>query len=169
MEELSTKDHLTDTYNRRGGEEMLAADLARIRRSGDQLTVALMDMDQFKSINDRHGHQTGDLCLKHVASIVRRNIREGDWLARWGGDEFLLVMRETGEERLPETVFERITEDLARNPVVLPQGEEIRLTLSSGGYRGIRGSKDTLQDIVARADRALNRAKEEGKSVLFYG
>ena len=92
LEERSATDHLTGVYNRRAGEERLA----RAERSGSVLTLALMDIDQFKPVNDRHGHQAGDACLEHVASVLRRNARKGDWVARWGGDEFLLALWDAG-------------------------------------------------------------------------
>ena len=96
LEERSVKDYLTGVYNRRAGEERLAEDLARAERSGSILTLALIDIDQFKPLNDRYGHQAGDACLKHVASVLQHNVREGDWLARWGGDEFLMALWATG-------------------------------------------------------------------------
>jgi Diguanylate cyclase, GGDEF domain len=92
LEGLSGTDHLTGLPNRRGGEERLAADLARAKRGGAILTVAVGDVNNFKAINDTHGHQAGDVCLRHVARAIRRNVREGDWLARWGGDEFVLAL-----------------------------------------------------------------------------
>lgn len=95
LEEESAKDYLTGAYNRRACEERLAEDVARVERTGDALTLAVLDLDRFKTINDRYGHQTGDACLKHLADTIRRNTRESDWLARWGGDDFILVLRDT--------------------------------------------------------------------------
>ncbi len=100
LEELSTKDHLTGAYNRRACKERLVTDVARAKCGGSTLTVALVDLDQFKCVNDRYSHLDGDACLKHVTNIIRRNIREGDWFARWGGDEFVLGLWETEEGRL---------------------------------------------------------------------
>ena len=169
LEEASIKDYLTNVYNRRYCEERLRADLARIRRTGGTLTFTLMDLDQFKSINDWYGHQGGDACLRHFASIIGRNIREDDWFARWGGDEFALVLWETEQKRSVERVLERITEDLAETPVQLPEGGEVLLTLSSGAYR-CTGSDAAqgVEGIFARADEALYRAKEDGKSIFIY-
>ena len=126
-----------------------------------------MDVDQFKSINDRYGHQAGDACLKHVAHAIRHNTREGDWLARWGGDEFVVVLWETGGVRPTKSVLERVAKELAESPVRLPQGEEIRLTLSGGAYR-CSGGKGTIEEAIGEADRALYRAKEEGKAKFVY-
>ncbi len=167
LEERSAKDHLTGAYNRRAGEERLAQDLARAERSGSVLTVALMDVDQLKPINDRHGHQSGDVCLKRVASVLRRNAREGDWLARWGGDEFLLALWETGAGHQTRRILERIAEEVAENPVVLEGGRKVRLTLS-GGVRRITGGGETVEGVLARADQALYRAKAEGKNRFVY-
>jgi diguanylate cyclase (GGDEF)-like protein len=127
-----------------------------------------MDLDQFKPVNDRYGHQAGDACLKHAARVVGRNIRKGDWFARWGGDEFALVLWDSGRERQGKTTLERIAEELADNPVVLPGGEEIVLTLS-GGACGSHIAGETVQEVFSRADKALYRAKEEGKNRFVYG
>src|ERR671911_2234168 len=92
LEGLSGTDHLTGLPNRREGEGRLAADIGRARRGEGRLTVAVVDVDGFKTINDTHGHQAGDVCIRHVADLIRRNVREDDWLARWGGDEFVLAL-----------------------------------------------------------------------------
>jgi predicted signal transduction protein with EAL and GGDEF domain len=82
LEGLSGSDHLTGLPNRREGEERLAADFARAQRGGGMLTLALADINSFKPINDAHGHQAGDACIRHVARVMRGNVREGNWLAR---------------------------------------------------------------------------------------
>ena len=78
------------------------------------------DVDNFKAINDTHGHQAGDVCLRQVAQVIRRNVREGDWLARWGGDEFVLSLWDASVFASPEAVLGRINADLRRSPVRLP-------------------------------------------------
>jgi predicted signal transduction protein with EAL and GGDEF domain len=92
LEGLSGTDHLTGLPNRREGEGRLANDIARTRRGVGRLTVAVVDLDGFKTINDTHGHHAGDICIRHVADVIGRSVREGDWLARWGGDEFVLAL-----------------------------------------------------------------------------
>ena len=167
LEKRSTKDYLTGAYNRRACEERLAEDLARAEREGTALTFALVDLDQFKLVNDRYGHQAGDACLKHVAHVVGRNIRKGDWFARWGGDEFAMVLWDLGGERQGETTLERIAKELADNPVTLPGGEEIVLNLS-GGACGSHTAGETVLEVFSQADQALYRAKEEGKNRFVY-
>ncbi|HZG62785.1 MAG TPA: GGDEF domain-containing protein [Rubrobacteraceae bacterium] len=167
LEERSVKDYLTGVYNRRAGEERLAEDLARAERSGSILTLALIDIDQFKPLNDRYGHQAGDACLKHVASVLQHNVREGDWLARWGGDEFLMALWATGGGHQVQRTLERIAEEVAENPVVLPGGQKLWVTLSGGASQST-GDSETVESVVARADQVLYQAKEKGKNRIVY-
>jgi len=89
------------------------------------LTLAVVDLDRFKLLNDRYGHQVGDTCLRHLAGTCIGNIREGDWLARWGGDEFVLALWEEGGERPANLVLNRLATRLSEHPVQLPQGDRI--------------------------------------------
>jgi diguanylate cyclase (GGDEF)-like protein len=122
LEGLSGTDHLTGLPNRREGEERLANDIARTRRGGGRLTVAVVDLDGFKTINDTHGHHAGDRCIRHVADVIGRSVREGDWLSRWGGDEFVLALWDDSVFASPEAMLGRINADLRRSPVRLPGG-----------------------------------------------
>jgi diguanylate cyclase (GGDEF)-like protein len=170
LEEASTKDHLTGVYNRRAGEQRLGSDLGRVARGQGTLTVAVIDLDRFKPINDRYGHQAGDAYLQHFAHTCMRNIRKGDWLARWGGDEFVLALWEDkGEPMTAKAVLDRIARNLDENPVWLGQGDMINLTFSAGVYR-CRDSEDAEQGvsgILALADEALYEAKEEAEENTF--
>jgi diguanylate cyclase (GGDEF)-like protein len=169
LEKIATKDHLTGVYNRRAGEQWLASDLARVGRGEGALTLALVDLDGLKAINDRYGHQAGDACLRHLAHTCLGNIREGDWLARWGGDEFVVVLWEEKGERTANPVLVRIAKDLAQNPVQLAQSTRIRLTFSAGVVR-CTGSEDAdlgVDSVLALADDALYEAKEEGDENTF--
>lgn len=161
LEGLSGTDHLTGVHNRREAEKRLAEDVARAKRSGGALTVCVVDVNQFKSINDRYGHQAGDICLKHVASVIGRNIREGDWLARWGGDEFVLVLHDASPFAPTELVLQRIVTDLKDSPVRLPQGNELVLTVTLGASR-YSGEGDA-RNLLARADEAMYEAKRDGR------
>jgi diguanylate cyclase (GGDEF)-like protein len=170
LEEAATKDHLTGVYNRRAGEERLTCDLARVGRGEGTLTLVLVDLDGLKAINDRYGHQAGDACLRHLAHTCLGNIRQGDWLARWGGDEFVVVLWEEKGERTANPVLARIAKALAQNPVQLAQSARIRLTFSAGVVR-CTGSEDAnlgLVGVLALADDALYKAKkEEGDENTF--
>jgi len=165
--ELATTDHLTGVYNRRAAEGRLAEDIARAQRGGETLTLALLDFDQFKPVNDEHGHHAGDACLIHFAEVLGRNVREGDWIARWGGDEFLVSVWHAEEEGpSAERALERVAEVLRENPVVLPNGKEALLTFSGGVCRWQPGYDPGR--LVWKADEALYRAKAEGGDTIEH-
>lgn len=166
LEEQATKDHLTGTYNRRAAEERLAEELERARRGGGTPSLAMFDLDGLKLINDEHGHRAGDTCLARFAEVLKRNLRAGDWVARWGGDEFVVGMWNTQDMQPAERVLERIGEDLRQNLVVLPGGEEVRLTFSGGACRW--KPEDDVRGLLLRADEALYEAKAKGGNTVVY-
>jgi diguanylate cyclase (GGDEF)-like protein len=166
LEDLATRDHLTGTYNRRAADERLAEDVKRAERGGGALSLTLLDLDQLKPINDAHGHRAGDACVVHFAEVLSRNVRAGDWIARWGGDEFVVGMWYTQDGQPTKRVLERIAEDLRESPVVLPDGEEMLLTFSAGTCRWKPG--DDVRGLVSRADVALYRAKAEGGNTIVH-
>jgi diguanylate cyclase (GGDEF)-like protein len=167
LEGLSGTDHLTGLPNRREGEVRLAEDLARAKRGGAILTVAVVDVDNFKAINDTYGHQAGDVCLRQVARVIRRSVREGDWLFRWGGDEFVLALWDASVFASPEAMLGRINASLRRSPVALPGGEELVLSISVGAHR--YASEDDLREVLAKADAAMYEAKREGRAWVLAG
>jgi diguanylate cyclase (GGDEF)-like protein len=167
LEGLSGTDHLTGLPNRREGEVRLGEDLARAKRGGAFLTVAVVDLDGFKAINDTHGHHAGDVCIRHVARVIRRSVREGDWLARWGGDEFVLALWDDSVFASPEAVLGRINADLRRTPVRLPGGEELVLSISVGAHR--YAGEDDIRELLAKADAAMYEAKREGRAWVLAG
>src|SRR5215217_3808940 len=162
LEGLSGTDHLTGLPNRREGEARMTADMSRARRSRGQLTLAVVDLDGFKTINDTHGHHAGDICIRHVADVIGRSVREGDWLARWGGDEFVLALWDDSVFASPEAVLGRINADLRRSPVRLPGGEELVVGISVGAHR--YAGEDDLRELLAKADAAMYQAKREGRA-----
>jgi diguanylate cyclase (GGDEF)-like protein len=168
LEDQATRDHLTDVYNRRSGEERLVQDIARAQRGGGTFSLAVLDLDQFKPVNDEHGHRAGDTCLVRFAEVLGRNMREGDWVARWGGDEFVVDIwhAQGGEEASVERVLERVAKDLRENPVVLPDGEEALLTFSGGVCRW--QPMDDSGRLLAKADEALYRAKAKGGDTVIH-
>jgi diguanylate cyclase (GGDEF)-like protein len=164
LEELSAKDPLTGAYNRRACEERLAEDVARVVRGRETLTLAALDADRLKEVNDRHGHAAGDACLRHLASTIARNIRKSDWFARWGGDEFVVALWDAKDPSGAEAVVYRIAEELRRNSARLPRGVEECLSVSAGiaWYRGGEGARELFE----RADAALLRAKRQGRGKI---
>jgi diguanylate cyclase (GGDEF)-like protein len=159
---LATIDELTALSNRRHMNEMLAAEERRHRPAGASahLTcIALLDIDFFKQINDRHGHAAGDEVLRRFAACARAELRAGDVLARWGGEEFLLMLPDTGEQAA-QAVVERIR---ARVGSLEVDGVSAERRISfSAGLTARRGA-EALADTVNRADKALYQAKESGR------
>lgn len=161
LEGLSITDPLTGLLNRREVEKRLAEDAARIRRSGNTLTLAMVDVNDFKSINDSYGHQAGDVCIRHVAEVIRRNIRQSDWLARWGGDEFIIAMYDASPFAATELVLQRIVSDLKDSPLRMPEGEELVLSITIGASR-YSGEAD-LRELLSKADEVMYEAKREDR------
>ncbi|MBA3425753.1 MAG: diguanylate cyclase [Rubrobacter sp.] len=165
LEDLSATDHLTGLLNRRQGEKVLAEEAAKLRRGKEMVTLGVVDLNKLKHINDTYGHQAGDACIRHVADVIRRHIRQGDWLARWGGDEFVLVLCDANSFALTEVVLQRIVEDLKDSPVRLPRGEELTLSVTVGASR-YSGEED-LWELLDKADEAMYEAKREGRSWIL--
>lgn len=174
LEGLARRDTLTGLPNRRSAEEQLAQALARQRRSGSPLCVALLDIDRFKAVNDTHGHGAGDAVLRAVAQTLAVALRQSDVVARWGGEEFLLLMPDTGLAGA-QTVCEKLRSVVAQRVVPLPPGpdgepavpDRLTVTLSIGvaGLPGDRAGGALAADaLVAAADRALYAAKEGGRN-----
>lgn len=160
---LALRDELTGMPNRRAVQTYAREQLAQAARLGLPMTVALIDFDHFKRINDEHGHAAGDAVLRAFARLAPGVLRGHDRLGRWGGEEWLLVMPGT---RLDEanSVFQRLRRRLARADIPgLPQGW--RCTFSMGAAAAEPGSRD-LDATIARADRALYRAKQAGRDRL---
>jgi diguanylate cyclase (GGDEF)-like protein len=165
LEEQATRDFLTGAYNRRAAEEHLASDVERARRGGGTLILALFDIDGLKSINDEHGHRAGDDCLVRFAEVLERNLRAGDWISRWGGDEFVVGMWSTQDGHGPEQVSERIAENLRQDPVVLHDGTKVRPTFSGGMCLWKPG--DDVHGLISRADSGLYKAKAGGGNTVM--
>jgi diguanylate cyclase (GGDEF)-like protein len=160
---LATIDELTSLSNRRHMNEMLAKEERRHPAgagSADRGTcIALLDIDFFKQINDRHGHAAGDEVLRSFAAAARAELRAGDVLARWGGEEFLLMLPDTGE-REAQAVVERIRARVGGLRVASLRDE--RPISFSAGLTARRGT-EALADTVNRADKALYQAKASGR------
>ncbi len=161
LERLSVSDGLTGLYNHRHIHGLLHEEFERVKRTGDLLTVAMFDLDHFKSVNDTYGHQAGDRVLQEVAGILRENAREMDRFGRYGGEEFLVVLPETGID--DGAVFvERVRRDVARRPFEVGRSEPLHLTVSAG-VACCGHDTDTPDALVRRADEALYAAKAAGR------
>lgn len=157
---LATVDVLTGLHNRRHFESAAQRHLARGRRTGVGSAIVLGDVDFFKQINDTHGHDGGDLVLVAVARWLKQELREVDLLARWGGEEFVLLLHETQLADAVE-VTERIRRAIESSHIT-HHATEIRCTMSFG-VTELR-QDDTLDGAIARADRALYRSKAQGRN-----
>lgn len=164
--EAST-DSLTGLINRREFSRLGTIEVKRARRHDRELAVVYFDIDHFKAVNDTHGHEAGDLVLRQVAEQCLKRVRANDLCARLGGEEFVVLLTETG---LPAAV--RVAECLRQqfeNCSVDYQGTEIRFTSSFGVAELDRSSGETLEDVLKRADEALYEAKESGRNRVVSG
>jgi len=155
LRNLAMVDPLTGLYNRRFAEQRLAAEVARSERRGHPLTVLALDLNDFKQINDRHGHPAGDQVLQEFATHLNRVIRGSDLAVRLGGDEFLVL--------LPECTLEQLHLVLGRlgSLEVDWQGHKIPVTFSAGWKQYQMG--DRPEELLAHADKALYSSKRAGK------
>jgi diguanylate cyclase (GGDEF)-like protein len=153
------RDGLTGVSSRR--RVLAALDLSLSERSagGTELALAMIDMDDFKPINDGHGHQVGDRVLRTVCERVQRILRRTDVFGRYGGDEFLVVLPETSRREALE-IARRMCEALASQPIEC-EGVELRVT-ASVGVATAESAQSSREDLIKRADRALFRAKDAG-------
>jgi len=154
-------DGLTGLANRRSFDDELALEWRRAERVGDSLALLLIDLDNFKSINDGHGHQAGDEVLRRVAAIFESGARQVDLAARYGGEEFALLAPETdalGAMKLAE----RLRADLEGATIKFPNGGELSVTASFGV--AVKGELERPEQLVALADEALYDAKRNGKN-----
>ncbi len=160
--EMAMKDMLTGLSNRRAISEDLGQAVARAQRQGLLLSVLLIDIDHFKRINDGYGHQAGDAVLRFVAQTLRDRMRAQDQIGRFGGEEFLLVLPDTGLDGAL-TLAEALRDAVAKTPAqwgVHP----IAATISVGVRGGLVTGADTTESLVASADAAMYRAKQGGRN-----
>lgn len=164
LRELSLTDALTQLYNRRFFDDHFRIEFRQTRRTGRPLSLLLVDLDNFKAINDGFGHATGDQVLLAVAEVLRQQIRRGgDLLARYGGEEFVAVLPETDAHAAAEVAANVL--HLIRNRPVVCHGQVLRVTASIG-VAAARGAVDYSSEVglFRAADAALYAAKHQGKN-----
>lgn len=162
MKELALTDELTGLPNRRALVEMLKHEIERARRHRRPLALALLDLDDFKQINDTYGHLVGDLILSELASLIKRNLRSTDVIGRFGGEEFMIIMPDT-DFNTAVRVVERLrlsTEKTYFEPV-----GSVSISVGVTEFR----EGDRVEDLIARADENLYTAKREGKNRVIAG
>lgn len=160
LKRLATTDEVTGLHNRRYIVESLEEEIYRARRREQQVGVIMLDIDSFKSVNDGYGHDVGDDVLRKQAILIQGAIRAGDIVARFGGDEFLVLLADCDGDALI-AVLDRIREDTEELGTVKAGDAEVEFTSSAGG--ALMEPGDTPEELVRRADQALLRAKRAGR------
>lgn len=170
METQAMSDGLTGLLNRRAIMEHAEAEWQRAQREKRPLSLVVMDVDRLKEINDTFGHLVGDQALVQLAELMKNGMRRYDWVGRWGGDEFLLVLPGSGLQESRE-VAERLRQRFKQSKIKLNGGQGIELHVSLGvaSQTNISKDSDTLQTLLARADQALYKAKQSGRDQVEVG
>ena len=164
VEQLAVTDTLTGLYNRRGFEQFMEYEFRQSRREESVFSVSLGDIDHFKTVNDTWGHDCGDYVIQTVADTIRKNVREQDCLARWGGEEFILMFK--GRIKDTAAVIERIRKEIEDTD--FSYGEErFRVTVSFG-IAEMSSEDNNYEKSVIEADRMLYRAKEQGRNRIEF-
>jgi diguanylate cyclase (GGDEF)-like protein len=134
------------------------------RRNGNPVSVIMLDIDHFKNINDNYGHPSGDMVLRHVSDILKVSVRKSDFLGRYGGEEFVIILPETGPDDALQ-VAEKIRRKVESSPIKINAEVTLNITLSAG-VSGSNAAKQSilLQDILKWADDALYQAKRSGRN-----
>jgi diguanylate cyclase (GGDEF)-like protein/PAS domain S-box-containing protein len=159
MQILATVDPLTGAYNRRKGDALLAVEFSQRKRHGRPFAVLMLDIDHFKEVNDRFGHAAGDAVLIALVQTCRKSLRPVDMVMRWGGEEFLIVLPDTGAAAAL-SVAERLRVTVAATEVAISEGAPIRFTISVGVAVP---EGDNPSELLSRSDDALYTAKTSGR------
>ena len=167
IEEEAKRDHLTHAYNRKYIDQLLLEEFEKSKKDHTPLSVAFIDIDDFKPINDSHGHLAGDKVLIETADFFTRKIRKTDTLARYGGDEFLLMLPNT-DTKTAMDLLRRLVIDLKAAPGTEFKGQSIKVSTSIG-VATLTGKSnfEELSDLIHAADKALYNAKKAGKDSLM--
>ncbi|ACX52901.1 diguanylate cyclase [Ammonifex degensii KC4] len=155
------RDPLTGLYNRLALYPILSQMLKKSQEEESPLVVAMLDLDNFKTVNDEYGHHAGDEVLRAAAGIIKKNLRSGDKVFRYGGEEFLIVLPNTSLDKAV-VALERIRGQIAANLFIPGTETSITASIGAAGYTG-KGSVSP-DDLILQADKALYRAKREGKN-----
>ena len=160
MSELVREDQLTGSLNRRGMDDVFEREADRADRRNTPLCVALLDLDNFKKLNDTHGHAAGDEALVHLVRIVKQTLRSIDVVARYGGEEFVIIMPETQLEEAAQAMM-RVQRELTKH-FFTANDQRLFITFSAGV--ALRNPRETQETTLKRADKAMYEAKQSGKN-----
>jgi len=160
VSELVQEDQLTGVLNRRGLDDAFGREIARAERAAAPMCIGLLDIDNFKNLNDTHGHQAGDAALQHLVRVIERAMRPSDVLARYGGEEFMLLLPGTELEEAVD-VMSRLQRSLTK-AFFLHNNERVLITFSAGV--ALRGQAEPQAALIERADKAMYKAKHAGKN-----
>ena len=165
LEYYATRDPLTNLYNQRLFWELLGYEIGRAQRHGQKFSLLVIDLDNFKNINDSHGHILGDRYLTGIADVLRGALRDGDILARYGGDEFVVILPDADEEQV-FAVATRILEGAGAFAITAQDGSKIKATVSIG-FAVYPVHAMNAKDLFLFADNMMYKAKSEGKNTII--
>lgn len=161
---MSVTDPLTGLYNRRHFENTIEREFLRAQRYKSDLSIAILDVDFFKKINDTYGHLCGDYVLKEIAYLILQNLRKTDMVFRYGGEEIIMILTETSLEKALIPI-ERLRKSIEEYPFFY-DGNNIKVTVSIG-IEGFDEEIQTYEDMLDNADKALYIAKEQGRNKVI--
>jgi diguanylate cyclase (GGDEF)-like protein len=161
LRHLSVTDVLTNAYNRRYFTHKLEEEIERSKRADRKFSLIMLDIDCFKSINDRFGHNAGDLVLKSMAELIKNRIRKIDTLARWGGEEFIILLPDTTVKNAA-CLAEELRESISRMDI--PGVGSVTASFGVAGYC----PEDTIDTLVNKADNMMYEAKAAGRNCVRY-
>jgi two-component system, cell cycle response regulator len=166
--QLATKDPLTGLFTRGYVDDRFAVELSRARRYGKALTIAVIDADRFKSLNDTHGHLAGDIALRKIGALLHDTFRQSDTAGRYGGEEFVVILPET-DIAAAQQKLESLRESVASSPIALgTRAEKIQMTISTG-LATFPQDGENAAELFALADERMFQAKREGRNRVVAG
>ena len=166
LSELVSTDALTGLFNFRHFKTVLQAEMDRSKRSGIPTSLVMVDADHFKAVNDTYGHEVGNQALRHLAEILRSEVRTTDIVCRYGGEEFAMIFPET-HLNLAVKVADRIREEIAHSPLRLVDGE-VDLTVRMGASVYMKTSVLDIDDFIDSVDKYLYEAKQSGRNCICH-
>lgn len=166
LRELVHTDQMTGAFNRRGLDEIFVREAARADRNDMSLCVVLIDLDNFKQINDNFGHQFGDSALMHLVTVAKETLRPSDIISRYGGEEFVVLLPDINLEKAI-SVIHRLQRNLAKQSLQYSDNQSVMVTFSAGV--AIRDFGEHQSSVINRSDKALYQAKHAGKNRVFPG